>query len=227
MDKLPNHLLNIRCSFDEYEQLMYVPSLFGVLVFNIPQNQITKVIGREERNERFMGVSLYQGKAMADTSGQTGKGGTSSQQKEFDPCMFVTSYKKPRFFIFSKRKPIEVDKKGHSRDVFNEKPLKEDLIALEGAKNANIANKVILCTSMGDIFIRLFTQETPKTCENFINHCKNGYYNSLIFHRVIKGFMIQTGCPNGDGTGGRLTSSRRIDLGRRVRGRVPPIAQAR
>ena len=56
---------------------------------------------------------------------------------------------------------------------------------------------------MGDIFIRLFPEEVPKTVENFLTHCKNGYYNSLIFHRVIKGFMIQTGDPNGDGTGGK------------------------
>lgn len=55
---------------------------------------------------------------------------------------------------------------------------------------------------MGDIFIILFPEECPKTCENFLTHAKNGYYNSVIFHRVIKGFMVQTGDPLGDGTGG-------------------------
>ena len=55
---------------------------------------------------------------------------------------------------------------------------------------------------MGDIHIRLFPDDTPKTVENFVVHSKNGYYNNLIFHRVIKGFMVQTGCPKGDGTGG-------------------------
>jgi cyclophilin family peptidyl-prolyl cis-trans isomerase len=45
-------------------------------------------------------------------------------------------------------------------------------------------------------------EECPKTVENFVVHSKNGYYDNLIFHRVIRGFMIQTGDPNGDGTGG-------------------------
>lgn len=56
---------------------------------------------------------------------------------------------------------------------------------------------------MGDIHIELFVDDTPKTCENFIKLSKKGYYDGLIFHRVIKGFMCQTGCPNGDGTGGQ------------------------
>merc|ERR1712066_1097271 len=50
--------------------------------------------------------------------------------------------------------------------------------------------------------IKLFFQETPKSVENFTVHSKNGYYDNIIFHRVIQGFMIQTGDPQGDGTGG-------------------------
>lgn len=57
-------------------------------------------------------------------------------------------------------------------------------------------------TSMGDIKIKLFPDKTPKTVENFITHAKNGYYNGLKFHRVIKDFMIQGGDPLGNGTGG-------------------------
>ena len=57
-------------------------------------------------------------------------------------------------------------------------------------------------TSMGDIKIKLFPDKTPKTAENFITHAKNGYYNGLKFHRVIKDFMIQGGDPRGNGTGG-------------------------
>ena len=60
----------------------------------------------------------------------------------------------------------------------------------------------IMHTSMGDISIRLFPDKTPKTCENFITHAKNGYYDGLKFHRVIDGFMIQGGDPLGNGTGG-------------------------
>ncbi len=49
---------------------------------------------------------------------------------------------------------------------------------------------------MGDIHVKLF-KECPKAVENFCVHSKNGYYNGHIFHRVIKGFMIQTGDPTG------------------------------
>ena len=57
-------------------------------------------------------------------------------------------------------------------------------------------------TNMGDIKIKLFPDKTPKTAENFITHAKNGYYDGLKFHRVIKDFMIQGGDPLGTGIGG-------------------------
>jgi peptidyl-prolyl cis-trans isomerase B (cyclophilin B) len=57
-------------------------------------------------------------------------------------------------------------------------------------------------TSMGNIKIKLFPEYAPKAVENFVKHGKEGYYDGLIFHRVIKDFMIQGGDPNGNGTGG-------------------------
>lgn len=62
--------------------------------------------------------------------------------------------------------------------------------------------KVVLKTNMGDIKINLFAEKAPKTVENFTTHIKNGYYDGLIFHRVIRDFMIQGGDPRGTGTGG-------------------------
>lgn len=61
---------------------------------------------------------------------------------------------------------------------------------------------VTMVTTMGDIRIRLFPDEAPKAVENFLTHAKNGYYNGLIFHRVIRDFMIQGGDPTGTGMGG-------------------------
>ena len=46
----------------------------------------------------------------------------------------------------------------------------------------------VIHTNMGDIHIKLFCDKTPKTCENFITHANNGYYNGVTFHRVIKDF---------------------------------------
>jgi peptidyl-prolyl cis-trans isomerase B (cyclophilin B) len=57
-------------------------------------------------------------------------------------------------------------------------------------------------TSMGKIKIKLFPEVAPKAVENFLQHSEEGYYNGLIFHRVIKDFMIQGGDPEGNGTGG-------------------------
>ena len=57
-------------------------------------------------------------------------------------------------------------------------------------------------TSMGDFEVKLATDLAPKTCENFINLAKKGFYNGVTFHRVIDNFMIQGGDPTGTGTGG-------------------------
>lgn len=59
-----------------------------------------------------------------------------------------------------------------------------------------------MITNRGTIRIKLFPEIAPKTVENFVTHSKNGYYDGLIFHRVIPGFMIQGGDPDGRGTGG-------------------------
>lgn len=60
----------------------------------------------------------------------------------------------------------------------------------------------IMHTNMGDISIRLFPELAPKTVENFTTHAKNGYYDGIVFHRVIKDFMIQGGDPTATGCGG-------------------------
>lgn len=57
-------------------------------------------------------------------------------------------------------------------------------------------------TPKGDIRLNLFPEKTPLTVLNFVNLAKRGYYNGLTFHRVIRDFMIQGGCPLGNGTGG-------------------------
>ena len=62
--------------------------------------------------------------------------------------------------------------------------------------------KIKIETSLGDIYADLFAEEAPKTVENFSKLAKSGYYDGLIFHRVIPDFMIQTGDPTGTGTGG-------------------------
>ena len=57
-------------------------------------------------------------------------------------------------------------------------------------------------TNHGAIQLELFDEDAPKTVENFVTLSKDGFYDGLIFHRVIRDFMIQGGCPQGTGTGG-------------------------
>lgn len=61
---------------------------------------------------------------------------------------------------------------------------------------------VIMHTEKGNITLSLNAKETPITVNNFVTLAKKGFYNNTIFHRAIKGFMIQGGDPKGDGTGG-------------------------
>ena len=62
--------------------------------------------------------------------------------------------------------------------------------------------KALIKTNMGDMEFVLFPEAAPKAVESFTTHAKNGYYNGIIFHRVIKDFMIQGGDPTGTGCGG-------------------------
>lgn len=61
---------------------------------------------------------------------------------------------------------------------------------------------VELQTSLGKILIELYTEHAPKTCQNFYTLAKEGYYDGVIFHRVIPDFVIQGGDPTGTGRGG-------------------------
>ncbi|MBI4341641.1 MAG: peptidylprolyl isomerase [Candidatus Omnitrophica bacterium] len=70
-----------------------------------------------------------------------------------------------------------------------------------GAK-AEARSKATIETTKGTIVIELYDDKAPKTVANFVKLAKQGFYNGVIFHRVIPGFMVQTGDPTGTGTGG-------------------------
>jgi cyclophilin family peptidyl-prolyl cis-trans isomerase len=69
----------------------------------------------------------------------------------------------------------------------------------------------VIETNKGTITFELLEQDAPKTTENFITLAERGYYNGVIFHRVIKGFMIQGGDPTGTGRGGESAWGGRFD----------------
>jgi len=134
---------------------------------------------------------------------------------EADPTIVACAFKKNRIYLFSRREPADPESDALSaaavaggRDVINEKPDRALAAAATGKGNASssaypgLPSGATLHTSKGDIALSLFPEDCPITVENFTTHARNGYYDNVLFHRVIKGFMLQTGDPLGDGTGG-------------------------
>ena len=108
------------------------------------------------------------------------------------------------FLYISKPKPAE-----NKKTPLPTQPMDTPTILGTKTNNAPIMsidkNKTytaVLHTSAGDISVNLHTSQTPITANNFISLAKKGFYNNTIFHRVIKGFMIQGGDPTGTGAGG-------------------------
>lgn len=82
--------------------------------------------------------------------------------------------------------------------------MKKLLFALLITMTTLMADQIVVFeTNVGKIELKMFRKIAPKAVENFTTHVKNGYYNGLIFHRVIQGFMIQGGDPTGTGRGGQ------------------------
>ena len=94
---------------------------------------------------------------------------------------------------------VGCSKKGDKAPVDNEVSVGVDYQFAMPEKGEDIA---VIKTNMGDITVRFFPNEAPKAVENFITHAKDGYYDGVIFHRVINDFMIQGGDPDGTGAGG-------------------------
>ncbi|KAL3868863.1 hypothetical protein ACJMK2_041620 [Sinanodonta woodiana] len=192
--------------FDETGYFILYSTMLGIKVINLHTNRCVRILGKPE-NARFLQLSLFQG------SGKKKPGVTDMetaasenpilQTVNLDPILFCTAFKKNRFYMFTKRSPDDTKSADSERDVFNEKPSKEELVAAtQDSSYIRVSESCVMHTTMGDIHCKLFPKECPKSVENFCIHSKNGYYNGNIFHRVIKGFMIQTGDPLGNGTGG-------------------------
>lgn len=192
--------------YDESGYFILYATMLGIKVVNTYTNQCVRVLGKNE-NIRVLKLVLYQGipnkTKAAITIDMEASDNPALENITSDPTLFCTAFKKNRFYLFSKREPEDTKSIDTERDVFNEKPSKEDIIAAtESLSQQQLYSNCIIHTTMGDIHCKLFPKECPKTVENFCVHSKNNYYNGHIFHRVIKGFMIQTGDPTGTGTAG-------------------------
>eukprot|EP00398_MALV-I-01_sp_L67-1_P000791 gene791-61_t len=192
--------------FDESGHFILLPCVLGIKVINLQTNKCMLMLGKIEQSERFLAMALFQGKPSRKKldqarfmMGQEEK--EDGSDKLTDPLLICSAYKKNRFYIFSRREPVENAETNTGRDVWNEKPSKEDMaLANTITGQSQLGKTATIYTTYCDITVKLFSQECPKTVENFTVHSNNGYYDGIIFHRVIQGFMIQTGDTNGDGT---------------------------
>ena len=194
--------------FDESEKYLYYPCWEGIKLINLKTKEIIKILGKKEKL-RFISICLFQGESLRNKTGIITESKMRNEDninadKIIDPLLFANAFKSNRFYIFSKSEPDNKLK----RDIMNEdiEELKNKAsINAKNAKNKDIIDlpeKAVIDTTKGEIFIKLYVNECPKTTKNFITLGKRGYYDGLIFHRVIKNFMIQTGDPKGNGTGG-------------------------
>lgn len=96
----------------------------------------------------------------------------------------------------------ETEKKGsvgsESKTMISIKPQSRPPMEINRKKSY----EAVMKTTYGDMVIALYPSSAPETVNNFVHLAKNGFYENTVFHRVIKGFMIQGGDPKGDGTGG-------------------------
>ncbi len=86
--------------------------------------------------------------------------------------------------------------------IINTEEGEEDNYKEEVIDNSYMNYTITLKTNKGEIVFKTYAESAPNTVENFIKLAKDNFYDNLIFHRVIDGFMIQAGCPLGTGTGG-------------------------
>lgn len=203
----------INVAFDESGHFILYGSILGTKVINTLSNRVVKIYGRDEPF-RPLNLALYQGqpdkKDVVTVQMAASENPLLAEAEARDAMLVATGSGKVRFYMFTN--DVSVSKS--DRDIHNEKPrnLGAGRKAAEQAeKESRMATTATIHTTMGDIAIRMFPQHAPKAVENFTIHARESYYNNIIFHRVIRKFMIQTGDPLGDGTGGESIWGREFE----------------
>ncbi|KAK0352089.1 Peptidyl-prolyl cis-trans isomerase cyp15 [Friedmanniomyces endolithicus] len=200
--------------FDESGHFILYGSLVGTKVINTLTNRVVKLYGREEPF-RPLNLALFQGqpdkKDLVTIQMAASDNPLLAEAEARDAMLVATGSTKSRFYMFTNTTQISKS----DRDIHNEKPktlnLHHKTQAETDSRNSRMATTATLHTTLGDIHLRLYPQHAPKAVENFTVHAREGYYNNLIFHRVIRKFMIQTGDPLGDGTGGESIWGREFE----------------
>ncbi|RLV87986.1 Peptidyl-prolyl cis-trans isomerase cyp15 [Meyerozyma sp. JA9] len=157
----------------------------GIEFLDIESGVVLKTLGEQDQKEKNIVLDKFVWCSASDMSGLSAEILTSNntllnQKLEKNPVVVASATNTSRLFIFGQN---------GSNSTGSRSPIKP-------------YPSVTLHTTKGDIKLVLFQDKAPRAVENFLSLCRARYYNQVLFHRVIKGFMIQTGDPQGDGTGG-------------------------
>ena len=185
--------------FSEDRKILYVAVPEGIKTINIKDHSSKIIAGGADASLRFINISLLNCPFHLHVDDPMFLSDDSVLPQ---PLLVSTAFKSNRFYVFASPDLLPFE----NRDIVNE-DLMPDLDRSHQEQNAVYKNwedvkGAMLRTSKGDIEIEFYPKQAPLAVQNFVTLMMRGYYNNLTFHRVIKGFMIQTGDPHGDGTGG-------------------------
>ncbi|OBZ73057.1 Peptidyl-prolyl cis-trans isomerase cyp15 [Grifola frondosa] len=204
----------INAIWDKSGAFVLYPTLLGIKVINTVTNRATSGQRQDSTMVEFDAISGSSCEERSNDCAVASANPLLAEKSVWDPTLVCTGYKRQRFYMFTRMEP-EDDKSG-DRDIFNECLTHEEQTvassapALMGAPSP-LANAATIHTMFGDMHLRLFPQQAPKAVENFVGHARSGYYEGVIFHCVIPKFMIQTGDPLGNGTGGTSIWGRKFE----------------
>lgn len=149
--------------------------------------------------KKLIALLLVSGLALtACTTNKKDSSSPSSSKEKTEQTSTSSSSEKDQKKIEEEQKKLEQLRKDFNDAMTNDNAVFPQL----SNEVAEDEAEVKITTTEGDITVKLFPKYAPLAVENFLTHAKEGYYNGLLFHRVINNFMIQTGDPKGDGTGG-------------------------
>eukprot|EP01054_Gregarina_sp_Poly1_P004628 Gregarina_sp_Poly_1__4627@NODE_2475_length_2076_cov_29_483823_g1568_i0_p1_GENE_NODE_2475_length_2076_cov_29_483823_g1568_i0NODE_2475_length_2076_cov_29_483823_g1568_i0_p1_ORF_typecomplete_len613_score86_61Pro_isomerase/PF00160_21/2_2e59ANAPC4_WD40/PF12894_7/0_0043ANAPC4_WD40/PF12894_7/1_8e03ANAPC4_WD40/PF12894_7/0_00017ANAPC4_WD40/PF12894_7/68WD40/PF00400_32/0_54WD40/PF00400_32/0_0026WD40/PF00400_32/1_6e04WD40/PF00400_32/1_7e02WD40/PF00400_32/7_1e02Ge1_WD40/PF16529_5/0_017Ge1_WD40/PF16529_5/0_31 len=192
--------------FDPSGCFLLYSSMLGIKIIDASSFELVGVIGRHESGLRYTCFGLsFGGSKMLGMDITTGMA-TGPKEGAIETLLIAGAHKRNRFFVFN-QSPNTPDE---SRDVKNEvEDATHKTAPTTGPQMTTedgvwrLSKNAVIHTTYGDIRLRLFPDECPRAVENFCVHAQRGYYDGVIFHRVIRGFMVQTGDPLGNGTGGQ------------------------
>ncbi|KAH8045239.1 peptidyl-prolyl cis-trans isomerase [Aureococcus anophagefferens] len=170
------------CAFDETGEFLLYGAMLGVNVVHAGSGRVAAVVGAKDESERFGALAVFAGAAKLDAQAEQARRNQKAIETGDETKKNVMS------MGCEQTEEGTPDPSRRARPRVASAPLALGTDALR--------------TTAGDIKIKLHPNECPKTVENFCTHARDGYYDGLLFHRCIKQFMVQTGDPLGDGTGG-------------------------